>query len=120
MNSVLSPQWSRFAASHVKANRRKRPLIKSGRRGIWLEALEARLMFSVAPPLVVGRTQSSYFAGDVPNRQETLTFTVYNNQADPITSVSLRDVLQPGVTFLNASIVPDQSGAKSFLELGHH
>src|SRR5690242_8425394 len=110
MNSVLTPLRSRFVAAPFNAMRRKKPLVKSVRRGRWLEALEARLMFSIGPPLVVGRTLSSYFAGDVPNRQETLTFTVYNNQADPITGVSLRDVLQPGVTFLNASIVPDQSG----------
>ena len=68
--------------------------------------------------MVVGRALSSYFAGDVPNHQGTLTFTVYNNQADPITGVLLTDALASGVTFLDASIAPDQSGQNLAWNLG--
>ena len=72
----------------------------------------------VSPSLVVGHTLSAYFAGDVQNGQETLTLTVYNQQADPITGVLLTDTLASGVTFSNASIVPNQSGQSLSWNLG--
>ncbi|HTQ37661.1 MAG TPA: transglutaminase domain-containing protein [Pirellulales bacterium] len=84
----------------------------------YAEVLEPRLMLSSTPALVVGRTLSSYFAGDVQNQQETLTFTVYNQQADPIAGVSLTDTLESGVTFSSASIVPNQSGQNLAWSLG--
>jgi large repetitive protein len=85
----------------------------------FVEALEPRLMLAGAPPdIVVGRTLSSYFVGGVQDSQETLSFTIYNEQADPITGVLLTDTLKPGVTLVNASIVPDQSGQNLAWSLG--
>ena len=64
--------------------------------------------------IVVGRTLStpstaatsapspSYFVGDVQNNQETITYTVYNEQADPETGVLLTTTLEPGVTLRRA------------------
>ena len=69
------------------------------------------MMLSADPSsIVVGRTLASYFVGGVQNGQETLTFTVYNEQADPLTGVLLTDALEPGMTLLSASQLPDQSG----------
>ena len=73
---------------------------------------------SLPPSLVVGRTLSSYFIGGVQNNQETITYTVYNEQADPETGVLLTDTLQPGVTFQSASQLPDQSGQNLAWSLG--
>ena len=70
------------------------------------------------PAIVVGRTLSSYFAGDIPGHQETLTLTVYNEQADPETGVLLTDTLAPGVTLASASQQPDQSGQNLGWSLG--
>ena len=60
-------------------------------RQLFLEQLEERIMLnaSLPPSLVVGRTLSSYFVGGVQNNQETITYTVYNEQADPETGVLL-------------------------------
>ena len=61
------------------------------------ESLEDRTMLdagigSLFPPaIVVGRTLSSYFVGGVQNNQETITYTVYNEQADPETGVLADD-----------------------------
>src|SRR5262245_32954545 len=67
-----------------------------------LEALEDRILPSGLPQdLVVGRTLSAYFVGGIQNHQETITYTIYNEQADPITGVLLTDTLQPGVTLQN-------------------
>ena len=41
----------------------------------------------------------SYFVGEVQNNQVTITYTVYNEQADPETGVLLTTTLEPGVTF---------------------
>ncbi len=68
--------------------------------------------------IVVGRTLSAYFTGDVQNNQETITFTVYNQQADSITGVLLTDTLEPGVTLVSASQQPDQSGQNLAWSLG--
>jgi uncharacterized membrane protein len=85
-----------------------------------LEALEDRVLLDAGLPqaIVVGRTLSSYFVGGVQNNQETITFTVYNEQANPVTGVLLTDTLQPGVTFQNASRLPDQSGQNVAWSLG--
>jgi uncharacterized membrane protein len=89
-----------------------------------LEQLEPRVMLdgslgaSIPPALVVGRTLSSYTTGGIQNNQETITLTVYNEQADPVTGVLLTDTLQPGVTFQSASPLPDQSGQNLAWSLG--
>src|SRR5689334_22375827 len=72
---------------------------------LFFEPLEERVMpdASLPPAIVVGRTLSSYFVGGIQNNQETISYTVYNEQADPETGVLLTDTLQPGVTFQSAS-----------------
>ena len=97
--------------------RRRSPL----RPGV--EALEDRLMLDAAvgsttPAVVVGRTLSSYTVSGVVNDQETITYTVSNEQADDETGVLLTTTLQPGVTYASASIPPDQSGPDLAWSLG--
>jgi uncharacterized repeat protein (TIGR01451 family) len=87
------------------------------------ERLEDRTMLDGAavtspPSIVVGRTLSSYFAGDIQNSQETITYTVYNEQDDTATGVLLTTTLQPGVTFQSASQQPDMSGQDLAWSLG--
>ena len=60
----------------------------------------------------------SYFVGEVENNQVTITYTVYNEQADPETGVLLTDTLAPGVTLASASQPPDQSGQNLAWSLG--
>jgi uncharacterized membrane protein len=85
-----------------------------------VEQLEDRVMLDAGLPqaIVVGRTLSSYFVGSVQNNQETITLTVYNEQAKPVTGVLVTDTLQPGVTFQSASQLPDQSGQNLAWSLG--
>ena len=54
-------------------------------------------------PIVVGRVLSAYTVGAVQNHQETITYTVYNEQADPESGVLLTTVLEPGVTITSAA-----------------
>jgi transglutaminase-like putative cysteine protease len=68
--------------------------------------------------IVVGRTLSTYFASDVQNGQETITFTVYSQASDSLTGVLLTDTLEPGVTLVSASQQPDQSGQNLAFSLG--
>ena len=97
------------------------------------EPLEDRLMLDggaasqLSPAIVVGRVLSSYFVSNVQNNQETITYTVYNEQADPETGVLLTTTLKPGVTFLSSSVtldgttttqLPDQSGQNLAWSLG--
>jgi uncharacterized repeat protein (TIGR01451 family) len=87
-----------------------------------IEQLEERIMLAgqalLPPDIVVGRTLSSYTTAGIKNNQETITYTVYNEQADPVTGVLLTDTLQPGVTFQSASQLPDRSGQKLAWSLG--
>jgi transglutaminase-like putative cysteine protease len=76
------------------------------------------LLDGTPPALVVGRTLAEYFAGGVANNQETITYTVYNEQADPETGVLLTTTLAPRVTFAAASQPPDQSGPNLAWSLG--
>src|SRR5262249_49641235 len=63
-------------------------------------------------------TLSAYFAGEVSNHQVTLTYTVYNQQADPETGVLLTDTLGSGVAIAGASQPPDQNGPNLAWSLG--
>jgi uncharacterized membrane protein len=85
-----------------------------------IEPLEERVMpdASLPPAIVVGRQLSSYFTGGIQNNQETITYTVYNEQASDVTGVLLTDTLEPGVTFQSASQPPDQSGQNLAWSLG--
>jgi hypothetical protein len=71
-----------------------------------------------APTIVVGRFLSAYFASDVQNNQETITYTIYNQQSDPVTGVLLTTTLEPGVTIAGSSQQPDQSGQKLAWNMG--
>ncbi len=108
------------------------------------EMLEPRLMLDAAgmnlpPAIVLGRTLAtpstaasstpspSYFVGEVENNQVTITYTVYNEQADSETGVLLTTTLEPGVTFVSSSVtldgttppqLPDQSGQNMAWSLG--
>ena len=77
---------------------------------------------SLPPAIVVGRTLSAYDVPDVKNNTETITLTVYNQQANSITGVLLTDTLASGVTFAagsnTASQLPDQSGQNLAWSLG--
>lgn len=86
----------------------------------FLKQLEDRVMLDAGLPaaIVVGRTLSAYTTAAIQNNQESITFTVYNEQAKPVTGVLLTDTLQPGVTFQSASQLPDQSGQKLAWSLG--
>ena len=92
-----------------------------------VEPLEDRTMLDTGvgesnplpPAIVVGRTLSAYFTGDVKNNQETITYTVYNEQADPETGVLLTDTLSPGETIASdLAPQPDQSGQNLAWSLG--
>ncbi|HEV3341450.1 MAG TPA: transglutaminase domain-containing protein, partial [Pirellulales bacterium] len=87
------------------------------------QPLEQRLMLDIGgasqpPTIVVGRTLSAYDLPDVQNNRETITLTVYNQAADPITGVLLTDTLGAGVTFASASQLPDQHGQQLAWSLG--
>jgi uncharacterized membrane protein len=120
--SILGNIWRNLA-------RRWSNSARGGERSVWrrrlplsLEQLEDRTLLSdqslLPPAIVVGRALSSYFVGGVQNNQETITYTVYNEQANPEAGVLLTDTLQPGVTFASASQLPDQSGQKLAWSLG--
>jgi uncharacterized repeat protein (TIGR01451 family) len=92
-------------------------------RSALFEPLEERLMLdiggaSLPPAIVVGRTLSAYDVPDVQNNQETITLTVFNQAAAPLTGVLLTDTLESGVTFSSASQSPAQSGQQLTWSLG--
>jgi uncharacterized membrane protein len=115
---AMLPYWiARIFRIPMKSSRRQRRAARRApqkRFRPWLEALEERILLSGGLPadILVGQTLSSYFIGGVQNNQETITYTVYNEQATAETGVLLTDTLQPGVTFQSASQLPDQSGQK--------
>ncbi len=84
------------------------------------ELLEDRTMLNATLPanIVVGRTLSTYSITGVQNHTLTVTYTVYNEQADSVTGVLLTDALQPGVTVQIASQLPDQNGQNLAWSLG--
>jgi uncharacterized membrane protein len=108
----------------IRTSRPRRISWKPGRVRPSIESLEARLMLdgaaasSLSPPIVVGRTLSAYFAGSVQNNQETITYTVYNEQANAETGVLLTTTLASGVTLVGASKTPDQNGQNLAWSLG--
>jgi transglutaminase-like putative cysteine protease len=101
-------------ASQKRLRARCRPLF---------DVLEERVMLDGAPSalplaIVVGRSLSAQFVGGVQNNQLTITYTVYNEQADPETGVLLTTTLEPGVSLTSASSPPDQSGQDLAWSLG--
>ena len=122
------------AHRHVRPTVRSRPPQKERLHRLLFESLEDRTMLDTGglpAAIVLGRTLAtpstagtstpapSYFVGEVENNQVTITFTVYNEQADAETGILLTDTLEPGATFLSSSVtldgttmtqLPDQSG----------
>jgi uncharacterized membrane protein len=109
----LLRRWFQASGGRGRTARRRRP-----RPGV--EALEERLLLDTGLPaaIVVGRTLSAYTVPDVQNNQLTITYTVYNEQADPVSGVLLTDTLANGVTFQSASQLPDRSGQQLAWSLG--
>jgi uncharacterized membrane protein len=113
--------WTSLESAPV-GKRRRSEVRRHGRptRHLHLEQLEERILLDGGLPaaIIVGRTLSSYFAGGIQNNQETITYTVYNEQANPVSGVLLTDTLAPGVTIQTASQLPDQSGQNLAWSLG--
>ena len=84
------------------------------------EHLEVREMLDAGLPsgLVLGRTLSAYTTDAIVDDRETITYTVYNQHADPVSDVRLTDILEPGVTFESASQAPEQNGQELTWNLG--
>src|SRR4051794_13988002 len=113
----LRRSFSAHRRSGPRQSRSGRPL------HLCIESLEERLMLdtgigSTTPEIVVGRTLASYTVGGIQNNRETITYTVYNEQADPVSGVLLTITLQPGVTFQDASALPDRNGQELAWSLG--
>ena len=57
---------------------------------------------------------SFYYVGEVQNNQVTITYTVYNEQADTETGVLLSTTLEPGVTLVGSTVTLDSPRPLSF------
>ena len=68
--------------------------------------------------IVVGRTPSTFTVAGVTGHQLSITYTAYNEQADPETGVLLTTTLQPGVTFVSSTSGVDRNGQQLALSLG--
>ena len=68
--------------------------------------------------ITVGRTLSSWTAGDVQDNQLRITYTVYNEQSADLNGTFLATTLEPGVTFVSASQLPDRNGQELAWGLG--
>lgn len=106
--------WHRVQSTKAK-RRQAAPRIRPG-----VEALEERVLLDGGLPaaLTVGRTLSAYSVADLVNNRQTITYTIYNEQAEPISGVLLTETLQPGVTFESASQLPDRDGQDLAWSLG--
>jgi uncharacterized repeat protein (TIGR01451 family) len=118
----MNRQFPQYA---IRRRRRAGGRQKPSRCRLQLEILEDRLMLdagasSQAPAaIVLGRTLAtpstatsvspspSYFVGEIQNDQVTITYTVYNESADPERGISLTDTLEPGVTVVSSVVTLD-------------
>jgi transglutaminase-like putative cysteine protease/uncharacterized membrane protein len=92
---------------------------RAERQRLGVELLEDRTMPTPLPPdLVVGRTLSAYATPDVQNHTLSVTYTVYNEQAEDISGLLLTATLQPAVTFATSSVPPDRNGQELAWSLG--
>jgi uncharacterized membrane protein len=115
MAGLFFRRWFR-ESSKPTPRRRRRPWL-------YLEPLEERVLLAngaaVAPPaIVLGRTLSSYTTAGVQNNQLSITYTVYNEEASPVSGVLLTDTLQTGVSFQGATQQPDRNGQQLAWSLG--
>ena len=79
--------WVSWVSNQGRVARRSRPAFE------WLKRPDGA-RFRSQPDIVVGRSLSAYFIGDVWDHQETISYTVYNEQADPETGLLLTDTLR--------------------------
>jgi hypothetical protein len=103
----------------LRALRRdRRPVERTPRkrRPLYLESLEERVLLDGA--LVLGRTLSAYTTAGLQNNELSITYTAYNQQAEPLTGVLLTTTLQPGLSIKSASQLPDQNGQELAWSLG--
>ncbi len=68
--------------------------------------------------IVVGRTPSTFTVAGVTDHQLSITYTAYNEQADPETGVLLTTTLEPGVTFVSSTAGVDRNGQQLAVSLG--
>lgn len=80
--------------------------------------LPAPVSETPSPAIVVGRVLSSYTTADIQNHQETITYTVYNEQGHVLSDVLLTDTLAAGETIVSASLQPNQNGQNLSWSLG--
>lgn len=82
-----------------------------------IQPLEERLMLA-GDELVVGRALSTWTASGVVGNALTITYSVYNQQAEELRGVSLFTTLQPGVSFANSSQAPIRNGQQLTWTIG--
>jgi uncharacterized membrane protein len=82
--------------------------------------LEERRLLSVAPlpQITVGRQVSAWSVADLQQNQVKIDYTVYNDQSNDLTGVLLTTTLQPGVSFVTATQLPDRSAQNLAWSLG--
>lgn len=82
------------------------------------ESLEERLVLAADDVISVGRTVSAWTTADIVGNELTISYSVYNQQAEAISGVALTTMLQPGVQFVSASLAPVQNGQELSWDLG--
>jgi transglutaminase-like putative cysteine protease len=85
-----------------------------------VEPLEQRQLLDsgLGSDITVGRTLSAYTTSGIQDHEITITYTVYNEQATEVSGVLLATTLEPGVTYKNASTLPDRNGQELAWSLG--
>ncbi|MGA2255400.1 MAG: choice-of-anchor Q domain-containing protein, partial [Thermoguttaceae bacterium] len=122
-SSLTIPQGANSATFEYQDSRTGTPTLIVSAAGLGSASqqetvLPAPISATPSTNIVVGRTLSAYFTGEIQNNQDTITYTVYNESADPESGVLLTDTLAAGVTLLSASQQPDQSGQNLAWSLG--
>src|SRR5215212_1792159 len=115
MKNLRLPKRAIPGPSRPVRHRRRKPFAPG------LEGLEERQLLATDAGLsaiVVGRTLSSTTLAGVQGGELTITYTVYNQQADEVTGVLLTTTLQPGVAVKGASVPPDRNGSELAWSLG--
>ncbi|MCC6420670.1 MAG: hypothetical protein IT429_20725, partial [Gemmataceae bacterium] len=89
-------------------------------RRLQLEPLEDRVLLASDFPDVisVGRTLSSWSVADIQDNKLKIDYTVYNQQAEEVSGVLLTTTLEPGVSFADATVLPNRNGQELAWSLG--
>jgi uncharacterized membrane protein/transglutaminase-like putative cysteine protease len=75
-------------------------------------------MMAADDVISVGRFLSNYSTSDVQNNELRITYSVFNQQDQPVHGALLTTTLQSGVAFKSATQLPDQSGQELAWSLG--